>query len=403
MIKKWRSGMNEQRKVTWIIMWITALGQAAVTLYVPAFPAIMLDLNTHPEAVKTTLTIFLLGYGISQFVYGPLSDRYGRKPILLIGIAIFCAGCFANLFVQSINSFFLARLLQGLGIGSVITIGRSVLRDCFSGREFSSAASYLSMGFAIGLGVTPIIGAYLQRYFGWKADFGFLLFIGIIFFLIIWRWLPETISRSTVRSSLSQFFQQTLIEYKRVLCDVSFLQFLLGGIFAYGVVIAYNVMTPFLIQNILQYSIESYGWFSLLVAIPYYIAASMNRSLVLKFGGSPILLFGISLIILAGLLMAATVLYPQLYLVMILLPVTIATFGQALVWPNAISGALQHYAENSGKASAMLSSLQMLIVGILSAVMAALPDVNQLSLAGVLFFLGLFAGVILWSKILRKF
>lgn len=391
--------MNEQRKVTWIVMWITALGQAAVTLYAPAFPAIATELNAGPDAVKATLTIFLLGYGLSQFMYGPLSDRYGRKPILLVGIAIFCAGCFANLFVQSIHSFFIARLIQGLGIGSVITIGRSILRDCFKGREFSSAASYLSMGFAIGLGVTPVIGAYLQRYFGWKADFGFLLLLGIVFFFIIYQWLPETVSRSSARSSFSQFFRRTLTEYKKILCDVSFLQFLFGGIFAYGVVIAYNVMTPFLIQTILQYSTESYGWFALFVAIPYYMAASMNRSLVLKFGSNPILIWGISLIIVAGLIMAGTALYSHMNLMMILLPVMIATFGQALVWPNAIAGALQHYAEKSGKASAMLSSLQMLIVGILSAGMAILPDMNQLSLAGVLFCLGVLSGIALWKQI----
>lgn len=260
--------MDEKRKITWLVMWITALGQAAITLYLPAFPAITYGLNITPQAIKATITIFLLGYGFSQFFYGPLSDRYGRKPILLIGLVIFCVGSFINIFAQTIHLFLFARLLQGLGIGSVITIGRSILLDRFSGRELSSAASYLSMGFAIGLGLSPVIGAYLQKSFSWRADFAFLFLVGIIFFLMIAKWLPETFTRPPVRSPISQFFRRTTSEYKRIISDKDFIRFLLGGLFAYGTVIAYNIMTPFLIQTVLGYSAEIYGWLAVVVAIP---------------------------------------------------------------------------------------------------------------------------------------
>lgn len=392
--------MNEARKITWLAMWMTALGQAAVTLYLPAFPAITHQLNIDSTAVKTTLTIFLLGYGVSQFFYGPLSDRYGRKPALLVGIVIFSMGCFINIFAYTINLFLWARLLQGLGIGSVITIGRSILRDRFSGPDLSSAASYLSMGFAIGLGFSPIIGAYLQKYFDWRADFVFLFLIGIVFCLVIAKCLPETFTRAPDKPSIPQFLRRMVKEYKKIISDTVFIRFLLGGLFAYGVVIVYNVMTPFLIQNILGYSAEIYGWLAFLVAIPYYTAATINRKLVFKFGSGYIVGFGIALVIFSGLLMAVMTWHHQLSLLMIMIPIMIATFGQALVWPNAISGALQNFSEFPGKASAMLSGLQMLLVSLLSAIMAILPDV-QLSLAAVLIGLGILSALVL-GKILRK-
>jgi len=388
--------MKDQYKITILVMWMTTLGQAAIALYLPAFPAIAASLHISPSVVKMTITVFLFGYGFSQLFYGPLSDRYGRKPILLIGISIFCLGCFINIFAHTEKIFLFARLLQGLGCGSTITLGRSILRDCFTGRELASAASYLSMGFAIGLGTTPLIGAYLQSYFGWQADFIFLLCSGLILLWILWRQLPETSLNLNTKSGL---FSQTLKDYKSILHHGIFWRFLLGGLFAYGVVVAYNVMTPFLIQNVLGYSAKFYGCLALLVAIPYFSAASFNRKLVITFGTGPIFALGISLVLLGGFIMLLGVLSIKIHLIAIILPIMIATFGQALVFSNAISGALQNFSpELGGKASAIFSSLQMLFISILSAMMTLPTDTTQVPLAVVLIGLGLFSGMVLYPQ-----
>src|SRR5437868_3681700 len=88
-----------------LVMWITTLGQAAIALYLPAFPAIATSFHSNPAAIKNTITLFLLGYGASQLIYGPLSDRHGRKKLLLIGIAIFCIGCFISVCAHSLSMF----------------------------------------------------------------------------------------------------------------------------------------------------------------------------------------------------------------------------------------------------------------------------------------------------------
>jgi len=391
-----------QNKITWQILWMTALAQAAISLYLPAFPAIAASLQIDPAAVKSTITIFFLSYGLSQLLYGPLSDRYGRKPLLLIGICLFCLGCVINIFAPSFAIFMLARFLQGFGSGSLITIGRAILRDCFSGNALASAASYNSMGFAIGLGTTPIIGAYLQSYISWRADFAFLLLAGLILFAVIWRWLPETASVPAVKKPIPQFVQLTLSEYKTIISNKLFLQFLFGGILAYSVVVAYNVMTPFLIQQVLGYPANIYGWLAILIAVPYYAAAVANRSLVLKYGNKIIIAIGIILMVLAGIIMLFCDLFAQTHLASIILPLMLATFGQALIFPNAIAGAIQNSAHPAGKASAMFSSLQLITISIFSAIMAILPDTNALSLAGVLICLGLLAGAVLGRFIYSK-
>ena len=392
------SKQKNARQITWLVMWMTTLGQAAITLYLPAFPKIAADLQINPLAVKTSITIFLLGYGFSQFIYGPLSDRYGRKPVLLAGLAIFGIGCMANIFVHTQTAFLLTRLIQGIGCGATITIGRSILRDCFSGRALAGATSYLSMGFAISLGISPIIGAYLQTYLGWRADFVFLMLISLALLFIFWRWLPETNPISRNDNYANTFnINQILKGYRLIIRDTHFIKFMLGGLFAYAVVVSYNVMTPFLIQNALGYSANVYGWLTVLIAAAYYSAATVNRKLALKFSSNHLYIWGTSLIILSGVVMALTFFNERISIIFIIAPMVVATFGQALIFSNTIAAALHHFPQKLGsRASAALSSLQMLLIGVLSAIIAIPANNSQLPLAIALILLGLLSGIILW-------
>lgn len=355
--------MEGKGKIPWLITASTILGQSAISLYIPAFPQIADDLGVDPVDVKSTLTMFFIGFGISQIIYGPLSDKVGRKPSLLFGIALFCAACLANIFAHSLGYFLLVRFIQGLGAGSVITICRSILRDCFSGKELNSATSHSSMGFAIAIGITPIVGAYLQTYFGWRADFVFLFLLGIALFITIAMLLPET------RSIEKQNEIHGINEFAEILKDTTFWRYLLGGVFAYSVVVTWNVLSPFLIQENLHYSANAYGWMTLAVAIPYYFAAHYNRQLVHKFHLGKIFTTGMVLICLAGIAM----LFDD-NLLLILIPVFVATFGQALIFSNTIAASLQNYPHLPGKSSALYSMFQMTLVGMITALLSVLPD-----------------------------
>ncbi len=165
----------QKHRISLLLLWMTTLGQTSVTLYLPSFPAIANNFNISPIEVKQTITIFILGFGGSTLFYGPMSDRYGRKPILLIGIFIACIGYVINLCANTIPIFMFARLVEGIGCGGALLGGRSISRDVFSGRELASATSNLSMGFAIGFGVSPVIGGLIANYLGWRANFVFLL------------------------------------------------------------------------------------------------------------------------------------------------------------------------------------------------------------------------------------
>ncbi len=391
--------LSDQRRIKIILLWITVLVQGSIALYLPSFPAIARTLFISPVNVEQTITVFIIGLGISPMLYGPLTDRYGRKPILLFSLSIASIGYIINLFADTISIFIIARIIQGFGCGGILIGGRSIVRDVFSGRELASASSYLSMGFAIGFGVTPAFGGYIATHLGWKENFIFLLISTLTMFIIVLYFLPETLANKDTSSSLKEFLSNTLKEYGLIMKNLRFIQFLVGGLFAYGVVMAYNVMTPFLIQDLLGVSTIHYGYLALLMGISYYLSAFYNKNLVLKLGVRPIFILGCGLIILSGLTMLILVSFWKTNLFYIILPMMVAIFGQALIFSNTISCALSQFsAKAGGKVSAVFSSLQMLLASCLSTVMAILPHNTAISIAIIIVALGLGCILLLFNS-----
>lgn len=324
-----------------IVMLMTALGQGAVALCLPSLPAIAQQLNATPGLTKDLISLFFLGFGVSQFIYGPLSARYGRKPILFWGMLIFNVGALLAVFCHSIDQLLLMRLLQGLGAGALMTSSRAILRDCYEGKKFTQAASYLSMSFALGLGILPLVGGYLQHYFNWQATFVFLFVVGLLLSVIIQCFLPETLSREKDHLSLAYYSCEVAQRYKEIILNTKFLRYLLGGVLAYGVVIAYSIMTPFLIQKNLHCSAAFFGWMTTIIAVFYYLGAYLNKGLVGKLGTAMMMKLGLGIIIASALFIIASSVVMPLNIFIIMCPLIAATIGQTFIFSNCIAGALQ--------------------------------------------------------------
>ena len=382
---------------------MSALTQAGLVLYTPAFLQISQAFHIAPALVQITLTAYLLGFGISQLFYGPLSDRWGRKKILIGSMFIFSLGCLWCIYASTYEGLFISRGIQGFGAGACMTLARAILRDCFNGKNYIYAASFLSAGFALGLGLSPVIGGHLLLYFPWQSEFicllgcGIALLFGFIFFL------PETHVPEEPKPSIGLFWQQTFKHCVRILKDRQFMCCLIGGVMAYGVVIAYTTMGPFLFQDTLGFSATAYGWLTFLIAIAYYASASTNRKLIHRFNPIQIMKLGLVLILIAGVLMLIPrVLFHSLNLYFIIIPLMIATYGQALIWSNTIALALQDLSKIAGTAAALFSCLQMMLSAALSAILAILSANNQLPLALTIIVLGLISWLMFYFSIFKK-
>src|SRR6266542_1861020 len=186
--------------LTAVLALLTAVGPLSVDMYLPSLPDIGRELAAPPAQVQLTISFYLVGFALGQIVYGPLSDRHGRKPILLAALALFSSAGIACAFASSIEVLIIARFFQAFGGAGAVVLARAIVRDLYSearaGREFSLMGAIM----AVAPTIAPLIGSVLQIAFGWRAIFVALLAVGSVAAALVWCLLPETVSLlSTMR------------------------------------------------------------------------------------------------------------------------------------------------------------------------------------------------------------
>ena len=366
---------------------LTMLGQGSLTLCIPSFPILASYFHVGAAIVKFSLTLFLLAYGVSQLLYGPLSDVYGRRKILIFGLLIMLFGSAATPLAHNFLFFNIARILQGFGAGATMVLIRASLRDVTSGSEYSKSMSFLSMGFAIGLGLFPLFGAFLTHWLSWHAVFVFLLVVVCLMLLAVINFYPETLS-----SDVGFNFTDTIQKYGKVVGSSIFWFFFGGGMCAYSIVLIYNVMTPFLVQQGMGWSAQAYGFLFIAIAFPYWLGSFCNSRMVTRFLPKIMVQAGLILIISAAAIMLfAAKLSSYLNIYVLILPFMIAVFGQSLIWSNAMALALNSFAQFSGVASSLFSCLQLLMSALINFVVIMIPDSSPVPVALCLGVFGILA------------
>ena len=168
---------TQNRFLLFMLIVLVAVGQMAQTIYVPAMANMAEALNVRSGAMQQVMAAYLMTYGGSQLIYGPLSDSIGRRPVILAGMSIFAAGALIALFAPSLSVLVLGSAVQGLGTGVAGVMARTMPRDLYSGIALRQANSLLNMGILVSPLLAPVLGALLTHLFGWHACFAFLLLL----------------------------------------------------------------------------------------------------------------------------------------------------------------------------------------------------------------------------------
>lgn len=383
MLKNW--------KIIGILCLISSLVRFILDGYLPSLPAIGAYLQLSDASTQLTLTIYLLGFSISQVIYGPLSDRYGRKIILLIGLVIFTAGNLSCALSHSFTSLLLGRLAAGIGAGACGVLNRAIASDCFKGSEFSKAWSYTTTTVVFTLCIAPILGGYMQELSGWRANFVLATFFVSIVTLIIFKYLPETNSRIIHPESekISLNLPAVLQNYCYILTKPSFITSTLCYTFSFAGLIIYFQLSPLLYIKQFGLSPSEYGWFALIIAGYYLIGGLVVNKFVVRFGTQKLLFFGILLLILGGLTLLITVLWIKINLWTVILSTGIYVIGARIVIPNAIAESLNGLRHLNGSSSALIGFIQMIGATLISLWAASYNHVSASLLAYFLTGLGL--------------
>ncbi|MGV7245167.1 MFS transporter, partial [Caballeronia sp. M23-90] len=237
---------NSPRFLLFVICLFASAGQLAIDIYVPALPAMATFFATSPQAIQSSVSGYMVAYALGQLVFGPVADAYGRKPVLAFGLVIFTIGCLLSLAAPNLETFLLARCLQGFGIATTNLLAKAIITDSFSGQALLHAFTYMSIAWGLAPIVAPVIGAHLQTWFGWKSCLVFLLIYSLVMWALWWRY------RETLRRPVHLEPRTLITNAGKVLASPVFQSCFLAQGLCYSILLVFNIVGPFMVQNTLH-------------------------------------------------------------------------------------------------------------------------------------------------------
>ena len=340
---------------------IFSLLALATDLYLPALPALRRDLGITDAAAQLTLSAFVVGFGLAQLAYGPLSDRYGRRPVLLGGLALFMAGSVAALVAPTIEWLVAARVLQGVGACSGPVIGRAIVRDLYDPVRGARTMAQIMMLLVLVPMFAPLVGGYLTSWLGWRSNFAFLLLCGLALWAVTYRLLAES----------SRYFDATatnLVQMARnaraVFGNPVFVAYAACFTLSYTIIFCYLSASAFVLIDTLGVPPERYGlWFMIPVAGNFagsYVCSRLTRRVPLP----DLLGAGVGFGAVGGLLLfglpAAGIAHP----LAVVGPMMIYLFGHGFINPVCLAAAVGPFPRIAGTASALLGCTQLVIAAL---------------------------------------
>jgi len=382
---------TQNRFLLFMLIVLVAVGQMAQTIYVPAMTDMAEALNVRSGSMQQVMAAYLMTYGGSQLIYGPLSDSFGRRPVILIGMSIFAVGAVIAMFAPSLHILVLGTAVQGLGTGVAGVMARTMPRDLYSGIALRQANSLLNMGILVSPLLAPVIGALLTHLFGWHACFAFLLLLCVGVTASMARWLPET---RPVNTPVTPFLRR----YTTLLSDGNFVRYLFLLIGALAGIAVFEASCGVLMGGVLGLDGLTVSiLFILPIPAAFFGAWFAGRE---QKSWHTLMWYGVNSCLLAGLLMWIPAWFGVMNIWTLLVPAALFFFGAGMLFPLATSGAMEPYAWLAGSAGALIGGIQNLGSGVIAWLSALMPQHDQSSL-GMLMFVTSLVMLLCWWPLSR--
>jgi MFS transporter, DHA1 family, multidrug resistance protein len=369
---------------------LSALGPFSIDAYLPSFHDIGSSLHASPVAVQQTLTAYLLPYAGMSLWHGALSDSFGRRKVMLGMLILFLLGSVGCLCAWSIESLTFFRVIQGISAGAGTIIGRAMVRDLFDGIAARQLMSRIAVVFALAPALGPIMGGWLQVWWGWRSVFVMLSLMSLLLIIISWRVLPETLKGSE-RQPLH--FLNLAKSYGRALISGRYLLLVMAVTLNFSAVFLYIVSAPAFVQNLLHRSETEFYWLFIPITLGMISGTWLSGKVAAIWSNSKTITIAYIIMLVAAAVNFLMHRHHGAMLLWSILPLAAFVVGNSLAMPSLTLMALDLFPERRGLAASCQGFVQTSGNALVNAVLAPLLWHSASSLA--LGMLGIFGGGLL--------
>ncbi|MDM5177650.1 multidrug effflux MFS transporter [Massilia sp. DJPM01] len=369
-----------QRMLTVILACLGMVGALAIDTYLPSIPAIGREFAVGPLAVQQTLSVFLFTFAFMMLFYGTLSDSFGRRPVILIALAVYTLASLGAVFAPSFGVLLACRAFQGLAAGAGSVIGQAIVQDRFSHDQAHAQRimSHIMMVFGLAPAIAPVLGGYLHVHFGWRSTFVFLAAFGALMILLVYRGLPESLPKAQRHA-----FHGIAIakNYIKVLRHPQFLLLSLTVGLAFSGLSLYIGSAANFIMDILHLPETAFAWLFIPMIGGMVVGSAWGGKAAARIAPAKMMWLGFGIMAAGSVISIAYNLMLVAAVPWAVLPLAVYTFGLAVAMPALQVGALSLFPDNRGLASSMMSFIQMTAFALVSGMLAPLLFDSALKLA----------------------
>lgn len=373
------------RAMTGLLGLLTAMGPLSTDMYLPSLPSIGSHFQVDAAQVQLTLSVFLVGFAIGQIVYGPLSDRYGRRPVLLTGLALFAITSLGCMLATSIEWLIIARFGQALSACAAIVIARAIVRDMFRAEQAGRILSLMGALMGIVPALAPILGGIIQPLFGWRAVFAAIALLACCTAVMVVLMLPETLPPERRQSASIGGIKRS---FGILLTNRVFLYFVSIVCLCYAGLFAFISASSFLLQDYYGLDIMAFSLSFAIAVLGYVTGSLIGARIGSRMGLINTVRLGTSLLAVGGASMTLLILASSPTFWHVLVPITVYMMGVGLTLPQCTAGAITPFPERAGAASSLMGFLQMSFGALVGIAVGHTVHLGPMPLAAIIFVLG---------------
>ncbi len=381
-----------------ILIAMAAIGPIALNIFIPSMPGLQAALGTDQGPAQLTLTLFLLSLAVSQLIVGPISDRFGRRPVFLAGITLYIVASLGCAFATTIEQLILGRVIQAAGGCTGIVVARAIVRDLYDRDKAASLIGYITMAMALAPMIAPTIGGFLDEWAGWRSGFYLVGGLGLVVLALALAQLHETHHDRVTGQSVGRIARNSAA----LLLEPAFLGYALCSSFGSGMFFAFIAGAPFIVTKVFNLSPSVYGLYFILVSIGYILGNFLSGRFSQAAGANRMLLFGNAFALVGLALLITTTLLEIAGPLAIFGPMCVIAVSNGLSIPNATAAAVSVRPKIAGAGSGLTGFLQVGLGALATLAVARLHDGTSTPMVAVMVSCGLiavlFLGLALWAS-----